>query len=135
MDGQGADAVVGPGTRIEAQVERSVRIQARDVVSTNPVDLGEITADDQRRFPSVLAGPTCDSIDLIDEDIPLPELQIGDVVVGQMMGAYTAASATEFNLLKKAKFVVINETVAVVRDRSIHNAKQFFNLGSDQSFH
>jgi ornithine decarboxylase len=95
----------------------------------------EIFSDDQRRFPSVLAGPTCDSIDLIAEDIPLPELHIGDVVVGQMMGAYTAASATEFNLLKKAKFVVINETVAVVRDRSIHNVKQFFNLGSDQSFH
>ncbi len=34
------------------------------------------------RMPSVLAGPTCDSIDVIREDIPLPELQIGDLLGG-----------------------------------------------------
>ena len=31
--------------------------------------------------PSVLAGPTCDSIDVIAEDILLPELEVGDLVV------------------------------------------------------
>jgi ornithine decarboxylase len=69
----------------------------------------EVFSDDQGRFPSVLAGPTCDSIDLIAEEVPLPELQLGDLVVGHMMGAYTAASATEFNLLKKARVVVLND--------------------------
>ncbi len=63
------------------------------------------------RFPSVLAGPTCDSIDVIDEDISLPELNEGDLVVGRMMGAYTWASATEFNFFRKAQIVVINEYV------------------------
>jgi ornithine decarboxylase len=68
----------------------------------------ETFSDDERRFTSVLAGPTCDSIDLIAEDVQLPELQLGDIVAGHMMGAYTAASATEFNSLKKAKVLVLN---------------------------
>ena len=59
--------------------------------------------------PSVLAGPTCDSIDVIDDDIQLPELEVGDLIVGRMMGAYTWASATDFNFFKRAKVVVINE--------------------------
>lgn len=61
------------------------------------------------RFPSVLAGPTCDSIDVIAEDILLPKLNNGDIIIGQMMGAYTSATATEFNFLKKAEVVVLNE--------------------------
>jgi ornithine decarboxylase len=58
--------------------------------------------------PSVLAGPTCDSIDVIREDIPLPELQIGDLVIGRMMGAYTACSASDFNFIPRAKIVALN---------------------------
>jgi ornithine decarboxylase len=60
-------------------------------------------------FESVLAGPTCDSIDVIDDSIALPELEVGDLVVGRMMGAYTWASATDFNFFKRAKVVVMNE--------------------------
>jgi len=58
--------------------------------------------------PSVLAGPTCDSIDVVREDIPLPELQIGDLVVGRMMGAYTACSASDFNFIPRAKIIARN---------------------------
>ena len=61
------------------------------------------------RHPSVLAGPTCDSIDVIREDIPLPELQVGDLVVGRMMGAYTAATATDFNYIPRARIVAIHQ--------------------------
>ncbi len=61
------------------------------------------------RHPCVLAGPTCDSIDVIREDIPLPELEIGDLVVGRMMGAYTAASATDFNYIPRARIVAVNQ--------------------------
>ena len=60
-------------------------------------------------FESVLAGPTCDSIDVIDDAILLPELDIGDLVVGRMMGAYTWASATDFNFFRRARVVVMNE--------------------------
>jgi len=61
------------------------------------------------RYPSVLAGPTCDSIDVIAEDILLPKLNNGDIIIGQMMGAYTSATATEFNFFRKAEIVVLNE--------------------------
>jgi len=53
-------------------------------------------------FPSVLAGPTCDSIDVINEQLHLPKLDIGDLVVGRVMGAYTWASASEFNFFPRA---------------------------------
>jgi len=60
------------------------------------------------RFHSVLAGPTCDSIDVVREDIELPELEEGDVIVGRQMGAYTVASATDFNFFPRARTVVVN---------------------------
>jgi ornithine decarboxylase len=60
------------------------------------------------RLPSVLAGPTCDSIDVIAENLMLPQLKAGDLVVGRAMGAYTWASATEFNFFPKATVVAVN---------------------------
>ena len=68
----------------------------------------EVPDRDGPRHPSVLAGPTCDSIDVVREDIPLPELQIGDIVVGRMMGAYTWASATDFNFVPRAAVVPLH---------------------------
>lgn len=68
----------------------------------------EVFSDTAATYPSVLAGPTCDSIDVIAEDIALPDLPMGSIVVGRMMGAYTAATATEFNSLKKATILVLN---------------------------
>ena len=60
----------------------------------------------EQRVPSILAGPTCDSIDIVAEDILLPELNEGDLVIGHMMGAYTAATATRFNSLSAARIIV-----------------------------
>ena len=60
-------------------------------------------------YPSVLAGPTCDSIDVVSEHIMLPKLENGDLVVGRMMGAYTSATATDFNFFKRAQTIVLNE--------------------------
>ncbi|MDH5572200.1 MAG: type III PLP-dependent enzyme [Gammaproteobacteria bacterium] len=60
-------------------------------------------------YPSVLAGPTCDSIDVVAEDIELPDLQIGDILIGKKMGAYTIASATEFNYYPKPRVVVVED--------------------------
>jgi ornithine decarboxylase len=58
--------------------------------------------------PSVLAGPTCDSIDVIEEELSLPLLDVGDLVIGRMMGAYTWASATEFNFFPKARVLALD---------------------------
>jgi ornithine decarboxylase len=58
--------------------------------------------------PSVLAGPTCDSIDVIRENIDLPELKEGDLIVGRIMGAYTWATATEFNFFPKTTVLALD---------------------------
>ena len=44
-----------------------------------------------------LAGPTCDSVDVIARDYPMPALQLGDLVVSPMMGAYTTVTSSRFN--------------------------------------
>ena len=60
------------------------------------------------KLPSVLAGPTCDSIDVIAENLMLPQLKAGDLVVGRAMGAYTWASASEFNFFPKPTVIAAN---------------------------
>jgi ornithine decarboxylase len=61
-----------------------------------------------RMYPSVLAGPTCDSIDVINEHLELPKLDVGDLVVGREMGAYTWASASEFNFFPRATVLALD---------------------------
>ena len=46
---------------------------------------------------SRIFGPTCDSIDLIANEVMLPELAIGEWVYVENFGAYTAASSSWFN--------------------------------------
>jgi len=69
-----------------------------------------VFATDEKRQASVLAGPTCDSIDVITELAMLPRLSIGDIVLGGNMGAYTLATAGEFNSIPKPTVVAINYT-------------------------
>ena len=59
--------------------------------------------------PAVLAGPTCDSIDIISEEILLPQLEVGDLIIGEMMGAYTVSTATDFNSLARCEIIVLNK--------------------------
>jgi ornithine decarboxylase len=68
---------------------------------------------------AVLSGPTCDSIDVIAEGVEIPPLSIGDIVVGHQMGAYTAASATHFNLFDQARIVAINELPQVTDENVV----------------
>jgi ornithine decarboxylase len=61
-----------------------------------------------KTYPSVLAGPTCDSIDVINDHLELPKLDVGDLVVGRAMGAYTWASASEFNFFPRATVLALD---------------------------
>jgi ornithine decarboxylase len=45
----------------------------------------------------MLAGPSCDSFDVISADIELPEPEVGDKVYIMSAGAYTTAYASQFN--------------------------------------
>jgi len=57
---------------------------------------------------TTLAGPTCDSFDIISTSEELPELDIGDIVYVENIGAYSWATATNFNGLPPAKVVIIS---------------------------
>lgn len=46
---------------------------------------------------ATLAGPTCDSSDVIAREALLPDLAVGDLIVSPVMGAYTVVTATRFN--------------------------------------
>jgi len=57
---------------------------------------------------SVLAGPTCDSFDIIYKDAILPPLEVGDILLFPAMGAYCSVSSSEFNCMKKAEYIIID---------------------------
>lgn len=61
-----------------------------------PVFMQQQSEDDQK-FASTIWGPTCDALDQIIADIPLPESNIGDFVIFENMGAYTIPVASPFN--------------------------------------
>jgi ornithine decarboxylase len=64
--------------------------------------------------PYVLAGPTCDSIDVFSRDqagkvrpVDLPEMHLDDLLVAGSMGAYTFSEATRFNGFEPPGFLYI----------------------------
>ncbi len=61
-----------------------------------------------RKLRSVLAGPTCDSFDVIAKSIWLPELELGELIMSPNMGAYTSGMASNFNGFPPAKTVFID---------------------------
>ena len=54
-------------------------------------------------------GPTCDALDTISLTEELPELNLGDLVYSENIGAYSHASSTHFNGFPPAKVVHINQ--------------------------
>ena len=61
----------------------------------------------------IVAGPTCDSIDIVAHNQKLPKLAVGDLLLAPGMGAYTIASATSFNGFAPPRTIIL------------HNEKQF----------
>ncbi|XP_030626660.1 ornithine decarboxylase-like [Chanos chanos] len=54
------------------------------------------------KYPSIIWGQTCDSLDNLVEHCVLPELETGDWLLVDEMGAYTSVVATKFNGFKEA---------------------------------
>lgn len=63
---------------------------------------------DRPREDCVLSGPTCDSLDVIAEDLPMPKLGIGEILVARQIGAYTMSTATDFNFFPRARVIAVN---------------------------
>ena len=55
----------------------------------------------------ILAGPSCDSFDVIARGITLPKLQVGDKISISPAGAYTSAYASNFNGMKIPPVILV----------------------------
>jgi ornithine decarboxylase len=53
-------------------------------------------------------GPTCDALDTLTQSEELPDLELGDLVYSENIGAYTHASSTFFNGFPPAKVIHLN---------------------------
>ncbi len=69
--------------------------------------LDELHGPHKELLPVTLAGPTCDCVDVIAPDYPMPELAVGDVVVSPMMGAYTSVTSSRFNGIAETRIVTV----------------------------
>jgi len=56
---------------------------------------------------TTLAGPTCDSLDIISVSEDMPELEIGDLIYCENVGAYSWVTATHFNGIPPAQVFLI----------------------------
>ncbi|EGD81330.1 ornithine decarboxylase, partial [Salpingoeca rosetta] len=82
------------------------RVQAQVLYTGNGVP----AMDDEHLAAAVLHessvwGPTCDSIDCVQASTMLPELDVGDWLVFDNMGAYTSCAASTFNGFALTKHV------------------------------
>ena len=65
-----------------------------------------------RKGPTQLCsvfGPTCDALDTISLAEQVPDMDLGELVYSENMGAYSAASSTFFNGFPPAKVVHVNQ--------------------------
>lgn len=87
-----------------------------------PVPFALNSSDGPLRLCS-LWGPTCDSMDMVLEDALLPELQPGDWVVFENMGAYTLCAASNFNGFQKpeVKYMLTYSAMAQLQGMSFWN--------------
>lgn len=58
------------------------------------------------KYSCILAGPTCDSVDVIADGVLLPQLKLDDLIIVPNIGAYSWASATTFNGFDKPKVIL-----------------------------
>uniref|UniRef100_H2RS15 ornithine decarboxylase n=1 Tax=Takifugu rubripes TaxID=31033 RepID=H2RS15_TAKRU len=67
---------------------------------------------DEKRYRSVIWGPTCHNIDKIVDNYLITELHVGDWLLIDNIGAYGISISTEFNGFKRSSIysVVTNET-------------------------
>ncbi|KQM84496.1 hypothetical protein ASE68_05710 [Agromyces sp. Leaf222] len=95
------DGLYGAYSNIAAEGVHALVFAASELAYRPPADEGSERAVRRLRElahePVTLAGPTCDSVDVIARALPLPPLGTGDLLVSPMMGAYTSATATRFN--------------------------------------
>jgi ornithine decarboxylase len=92
------DGLYGSYSNVLTEDVHPLVFAERDLTATDPWS-GRSSADStgtDHRW-ATLAGPTCDSSDVIAREVLLPDLRVGDLLVSPTMGAYTTVTATRFN--------------------------------------
>jgi len=74
-----------------------------DHATVHPILFDEERFENEPRFTASLWGPTCDGLDCIVKECLLPELNLGDWLLFNDMGAYTMSAASTFNGMPKPK--------------------------------
>lgn len=67
------------------------------------------------KYLTTIWGPTCDSLDKVEDEANLPELDVGDWIYYPNMGAYTIVAASKFNGFRSP------QNYYVIGDRSYHS--------------
>ncbi|KAK9821936.1 hypothetical protein WJX81_005453 [Elliptochloris bilobata] len=67
------------------------------VLACRPLGRGAKSGAGAQLLPSTVFGPTCDGLDTVLRDHPLPRMENGDWLVFPKMGAYTHTGASAFN--------------------------------------
>lgn len=80
---------------------------------------------------SSIWGPTCDGLDQVAENILLPQMQVGDWIIFEDMGAYTLACAGTFNgfPVPKVHTVATEKVWLMLKDR-LPFTEDHFVIGS-----
>uniref|UniRef100_A0A3P8XMB1 ornithine decarboxylase n=1 Tax=Esox lucius TaxID=8010 RepID=A0A3P8XMB1_ESOLU len=78
---------------------------------------------DEPVYPCVIWGPTCDSVDVVVKNTFLPELQVGDWLLIDNMGAYTHCISTTFNGFRKTPiyYVMSRDTMHWIQLSCTHS--------------
>lgn len=74
----------------------------------NPQIIQLKTSKNKNKYNSIFFGPTCDSIDIIYDNINITELEIGDWLYIENFGSYTNATDSSFNGFKTTEKVYLD---------------------------
>jgi ornithine decarboxylase len=72
-------------------------------------DFKLISFKEGKKIPATFAGPSCDSLDIMFRGKMTEPLDVDDLLLVPVCGAYTSASATTFNGFRKARMVIWEE--------------------------
>ena len=80
----------------------------------------------QRGEPVSIAGPYCESGDVVIEDLPMPSLKIGELIAIPASGAYHLSMSSNYNGARRPAVVWLNEGQAqqIIRRETIEDLLQ-----------
>uniref|UniRef100_A0A672YKR1 ornithine decarboxylase n=1 Tax=Sphaeramia orbicularis TaxID=375764 RepID=A0A672YKR1_9TELE len=70
-----------------------------------------------KRYRSIIWGPTCDSLDRVTATYWMPEVQVGDWLLIDNMGAYTVCCSSDFNGFEKAHIYPVLSAQTWISDK------------------